>query len=40
MTGGYLTARFAATDPRAAKVAYWLLIVVIISAILKAFVFN
>ncbi|MEL7222848.1 MAG: sulfite exporter TauE/SafE family protein [Bacteroidota bacterium] len=38
--GGYLTARFAATDPRAGKWAYRILVFVIIGAILKMFVFN
>lgn len=37
--GGYLTARFAASDPRAGVWAYRLLVVVIVAAILKAFVF-
>ena len=35
--GGYLTARFAARDERAGTVAYWLLVVVLIGAIGKAF---
>lgn len=35
--GGYLTARFAANDPRAGLWAYRLLIVVIVAAILRAF---
>lgn len=35
--GGYLTARFAATDPRAGKIAYWVLIVVVLLAIAKTF---
>jgi len=35
--GGYLTARFAATDPRAGKWAYWVLVVVVILAIGKLF---
>lgn len=35
--GGYLTARYAANDPRAGKWAYRLLFVVIIGAIVKAF---
>ncbi len=35
--GGYLTARFAATDPRAGKWAYWILVVVVIVAIGKMF---
>lgn len=38
--GGYLTARFAATDPRAGKWAYRILVVVVIGAILKMFVFS
>lgn len=38
--GGYLTARFAATDPRAGQWAYRILVFVIIGAILKMFVFN
>ncbi|MEM9528232.1 MAG: sulfite exporter TauE/SafE family protein [Bacteroidota bacterium] len=37
MIGGYLTARFAAKHPKAGLYAYWLLIVVIIGAIWKAF---
>ncbi|MEO0732132.1 MAG: sulfite exporter TauE/SafE family protein [Bacteroidota bacterium] len=37
MIGGYLTARFAAAHPRAGEVAYWVLVVVIIGAIWKAF---
>jgi len=37
LIGGYLTARFAAKDPRAGLYAYRLLIVVIIGAIAKAF---
>ena len=37
MIGGYLTARFAATHPKAGLYAYRLLIVVIIAAIAKAF---
>lgn len=36
--GGYLTARYAANDPRAGVWAYRLLIVVIVGAIVKAFV--
>ena len=35
--GGYLTARFAATDPRAGKWAYRILIVVVIWAIARMF---
>ena len=35
--GGYLTARFAATDPRAGKWAYWILVVVVVLAIGKLF---
>lgn len=35
--GGYLTARFAATDPRAGKWAYRILIVVVVWAILRMF---
>ena len=35
--GGYLTARFAAKDERAGTVAYWVLVVVLIGAIGKAF---
>jgi uncharacterized membrane protein YfcA len=38
--GGYLTARFAATDPRAGKWAYRILVFVILGAILKMFIFN
>lgn len=37
--GGYLTARYAASDPRAGKWAYRLLVVVIVAAIVKAFLF-
>lgn len=37
MAGGYLTARFAATHPKAGLYAYRLLIVVIVGAIAKAF---
>ncbi|MEM9261078.1 MAG: sulfite exporter TauE/SafE family protein, partial [Bacteroidota bacterium] len=37
MAGGYLTARFAATDPRAGKWAYRILVVVVIWAILRMF---
>lgn len=37
MAGGYLTAKYAAKDPRAGTWAYWLLIVVVIAAIGKAF---
>lgn len=37
MAGGYLTARFSAKDERAGKWAYWLLVVVVIAAIAKAF---
>ena len=37
MVGGYLTARFATTHPRAGLYAYRLLIVVIVAAIAKAF---
>jgi len=39
MIGGYLTARFAAEHPKAGLIAYWLLIVVIIGAITRAFLF-
>lgn len=35
--GGYLTARFAATDPRAGKWAYWILIIVVVWAIARMF---
>lgn len=35
--GGYLTARFAATDPRAGKWAYIILVVVVVWAILRMF---
>lgn len=35
--GGYLTARFAATDPRANKIAYWVLIIVVLLALAKMF---
>jgi uncharacterized membrane protein YfcA len=35
--GGYLTARYAAADPRAGLYAYWLLVVAIIAALAKAF---
>jgi hypothetical protein len=35
--GGYLTARFAATDPRAGKWAYRILVVVVVWAILRMF---
>jgi uncharacterized membrane protein YfcA len=38
--GGYLTARFASTDPRAGKWAYRILVFVILGAILKMFIFN
>ena len=37
--GGYLTARYAASDPRAGVWAYRLLVVVIVGAIVKAFIF-
>lgn len=37
--GGYLTARYAANDPRAGVWAYRLLLVVILGAIAKAFLF-
>ena len=37
--GGYLTARYAARDPRAGVWAYRLLVVVIVGAIVKAFLF-
>ena len=37
LVGGYLTARFATTHPKAGLYAYRLLIVVIIGAIIKAF---
>lgn len=37
MIGGYLTARFAAKHPKAGLYAYWLLVIVIIGAIWKAF---
>ncbi|PSR13097.1 MAG: sulfite exporter TauE/SafE family protein [Bacteroidetes bacterium] len=35
--GGYLTARFAATDPRASKWAYRILVAVVVWAILRMF---
>lgn len=35
--GGYLTARYAAADPRAAKWAYWLLIVVVLVSLVSLF---
>jgi uncharacterized membrane protein YfcA len=35
--GGYLTARFAATDPRAGAWAYRLLVVVVLAAVVKLF---
>lgn len=35
--GGYLTARFAAKDPRANIVAYWVLVVVVVLAIAKSY---
>lgn len=37
LIGGFLTARFAATDSRAGRVAYWTLVVVIVGAIGRAF---
>lgn len=37
IAGGYLTAKYAANDPRAATWAYRLLIIVVIGAIIKAF---
>lgn len=37
MIGGYVTAKYASEDPRAGKVAYWLLVVVIIGGIWRAF---
>jgi len=37
MTGGYLTAKYASSHPRAGEWAYRLLVVVVIGAILKAF---
>lgn len=37
MVGGYLTATYAAKHPKAGLYTYWLLIVVIIAAIIKAF---
>lgn len=37
MAGGYLTARFAATDPRASKWAYRILVVVVIAAVVHTF---
>lgn len=35
--GGYLTARFAATDPRAGKWAYYILVAVVLLAILRMY---
>ncbi|MCB0639732.1 MAG: sulfite exporter TauE/SafE family protein [Lewinella sp.] len=35
--GGYLTARFAATDPRAGKWAYYILVTVVLLAILRMY---
>jgi uncharacterized membrane protein YfcA len=35
--GGYLTAKYAAEDPRAGRWAYWLLVFAIVGAIAKAF---
>ena len=35
--GGYITARFAATNPKANLVAYWVLVVVVLFAIALAF---
>lgn len=37
MTGGYLTAKYASTNPKAGIWAYRLLVVVVVAAILKAF---
>lgn len=37
MAGGYLTARFAATDPRAGKWAYRVLVVVVVVAVVHTF---
>ena len=40
LVGGYLTAKFAATHPKAGVIAYWLLVVVVLAAVLRAFVFT
>ncbi|NJC27479.1 sulfite exporter TauE/SafE family protein [Neolewinella antarctica] len=37
MVGGYLTAAYASKHPKAGVYAYWLLVVVVLGAILKAF---